>query len=203
MDGGDALRYLLENGIEGDLVECGIYKADIEFTWIDVLQQSGQAREIYLYDTFTGLTPPTDFDFELSGHNQQLSTSQGTLEFWHLQQAYGGWCAYSLENVKSRLESTGYPVEKLHYVVGDVKETLQHTVPEKIALLRLDTDFYDSSLAEISALYDKVVPGGIIILDDYLFWNGQKKAIDEFFESRGLTPEIKLFDLHKGCIIKS
>jgi len=203
MDGGDALQYLIQNGIEGDLVECGVFRGDMQVKWIYVLQELGQTRDIYLYDTFTGLTAPTEFDYELSGHNKQLSTGEGTLEFWELQQKEGGWCACPLEVVKNRLKATGYPEEKLHYIVGDVQETLQQTVPEKIAFLRLDTDFYDSSRAELEALYDRVVPGGIIILDDYNFWNGQRKAADEFFQSRGLRFNFQSIDNQKGCIIKS
>jgi hypothetical protein len=88
-----------------------------------------------------------------------------------------------------RLRSTGYPENKLHYIVGDVMETLQDkkNIPDKIAILRLDTDWYESSKYELEQLYDNVVSGGVIIFDDYYHWDGQRRATDDFFVSRNIS----------------
>jgi len=94
-------------------------------------------------------------------------------------------CCVSLEQVKTRLNSTEYPEERIHYVVGDVMETLKDksNIPDKIAVLRLDTDWYNTSKYELEQMYDNVVMGGVIIFDDYYQWYGQRLATDEFFES--------------------
>ena len=95
-----------------------------------------------------------------------------------------GWCFTPLEKVQARLRETGYPEEKLHYIVGDVMETLKEksNIPDKIAILRLDTDWYESSKIELEKLYDNVVKGGLIIFDDYCWKHcpGVEKALHEF-----------------------
>ena len=100
-----------------------------------------------------------------------------------------GWCYTPLEKVQERLNSTGYPEQNLHYVVGDVMETLKNksTIPEKIAILRLDTDWYESSKYELGQMYDNVVSGGVIIFDDYYHQDGQRRATDDFFLSRNIN----------------
>ena len=92
-----------------------------------------------------------------------------------------GWCYTPLNLVTNRLNITGYPAENIHYIVGDVMETLKIFVPEKIAILRLDTDWYESSKIELEMMYQNVVPGGVIIFDDYFHWDGQRRAVDDFF----------------------
>ena len=114
-------------------------------------------------------------------------------------------CYIPIQQVKNRLNSTGYPQCHLHYIIGDVMETLQDksTIPEKIAILRLDTDWYESSKYELEQMYDNVVKGGVIIFDDYFHWNGQRKATDEFFKSKNLDYDIvNLGDGKTGAIIK-
>ena len=99
-----------------------------------------------------------------------------------------GWCYTPLEQVKKRLDSTGYPSSNLHYIVGDVMDTLKDitTIPEKIAILRLDTDWYESSKYELEQMYNNVVVGGVIIFDDYYHWDGQRRATDDFFLKLGI-----------------
>jgi hypothetical protein len=113
-----------------------------------------------------------------------------------------GWCYTPLEKVKSRLNSTGYPKDKIHYVVGDVMETLKENIPEKIAILRLDTDWYESSKYELEQMYNNVVTGGIIIFDDYYHWNGQRKATDEFFKSINVDYYLFRINAKTAAIIK-
>ena len=100
-----------------------------------------------------------------------------------------GWCYTPLEKVQERLNSTGYPSKNLHYVIGDVMETLKdtNTIPEKIAILRLDTDWYESSKFELEQMYDNVVIGGVIIFDDYYQWHGQRRATDDFFNKLNIN----------------
>jgi hypothetical protein len=122
-----------------------------------------------------------------------------------IDEKINGWCYTPLDKVKQRLNSTGYPQNNLHYVVGDVMETLKDkkTIPEKIAILRLDTDWYESSKYELEQMYDNVVTGGIIIFDDYYHWDGQRRATDEFFLSRNINYNFVNLGNHKtSAIIK-
>jgi hypothetical protein len=83
--------------------------------------------------------------------------------------------------VRNNVCGTGYPREKLHFVVGKVEDTIPATMPRKIALLRLDTDWYDSTKHELSHLFPLLRPQGVLIVDDYGHWQGARKAVDEYF----------------------
>jgi hypothetical protein len=185
MDGNEALMYILDNKIEGAIVECGIYKADFEYMWIRKLQEKNEIRDIYMYDTFQGLTKPSEYDYTTAHATLYNMNSDDVYKYWldnKINNNQNNWCYCSLEDVQNRLHSTGYPQDKLHYVVGDVMQTLNQIVPDKIAILRLDTDWYESSMFELEKLYDKVVENGVIIFDDYFHWDGQRRATDNFFQ---------------------
>jgi hypothetical protein len=95
------------------------------------------------------------------------------------------WAEASLEDVRAGMAETGYPAERVHYHVGPVEETIPGEAPQTIALLRLDTDWYESTRHELEHLYDRVSPGGVVIADDYATWQGARKAVDEFLERTG------------------
>jgi hypothetical protein len=208
MDGANAIRYILDNNIEGVLVECGVGAGTFEEIWIRELQKNHAFRDIYMYDTFTGLVRPTAFDYTRPDAKLYAMSSADVYAEWKrgiVNETTNKWCYTPLEAVQERLSRTGYPEERLHYVVGDVMETLNNKslLPEKIAILRLDTDWYESSKFELEQLYDNVVPGGVVVFDDYYHWDGQRRATDEFFASRGMAPEIvNLGNLQVGALIK-
>jgi hypothetical protein len=83
------------------------------------------------------------------------------------------------------MAETGYPPERIHYHAGKVEDTIPAGAPAEIALLRLDTDWYESTRHELEHLYDRVPAGGVIIADDYATWQGARKAVDEFLERTG------------------
>jgi hypothetical protein len=87
--------------------------------------------------------------------------------------------------VKELIGSSGYPDAKVHYVVGRVEDTVPDGAPSEIALLRLDTDWYESTKHELVHLYPRLTPGGVLIIDDYGHWAGCRKAVDEYFSERG------------------
>ena len=91
------------------------------------------------------------------------------------------WCFASLDEVKQNVIKTGYNTEKLHFIKGKVENTLPKYAPKQIALLRLDTDWYESTKHELIHLFPRLVSGGVLILDDYGYWAGAKKAVDEYF----------------------
>jgi len=188
MDGRDAIQYVLRNNIEGAVIECGVDAGYFESVWIDELLRQGKTRDIYLYDTFTGLTAPGANDYTCDGARLYKMDKDQVYKHWADQivtDKLNTWCYTPLEKVQQTLFSTGYPQDKLHFIVGDVMETLRddENIPDKIAILRLDTDWYETSKYELERMYDKVVPGGVIIFDDYYHWDGQRRATDEFFSS--------------------
>jgi len=190
MDGSDAINYILKNNIEGVIIECGVETGNFEHIWINELIKNNVVRDIYLYDTFSGLVEPSEYDYTCKEAKLYSMNKDEVYNTWKNQimnEKINGWCYSPLENVKNRLNSTGYPENNLHYIVGDVMETLKDKtkIPEKIAILRLDTDWYESSKYELEQMYDNVVIGGVIIFDDYYHWDGQRRATDDFFKKIG------------------
>jgi hypothetical protein len=192
MDGIEALRYILDNNIEGVIVECGVASGRFEHMWITELMKQNKVRDIYLYDTFGGLVEPSEYDYTCNDAKLYQMNKDEVYNIWKsniIDEKTNGWCYTPLEQVKNLLNSTGYDKDKLHYIIGDVMETLKDktTIPEKIAILRLDTDWYESSKYELEQMYDNVVTGGIIIFDDYYHWDGQRRATDNFLKSRNIN----------------
>lgn len=201
MDGENAIHYIINNNIEGVIVECGVESGNFEYCWITKLLHFGEYRDIYMYDTFDGLTEPSEHDYTHEDSVIYKMNNKEVCDFWNKEK----WCYCPLEKVKNRLNQTGYPEDKLKYIVGDVLDTLKddNNIPDKIAILRLDTDWYQSSKYELERLYDKVTMGGLIIFDDYFHWNGQRKATDDFFKERGYDYNVtNLYNGKTGAIIK-
>jgi hypothetical protein len=178
----NAVKYLTKNKIAGDIVECGVWKGGSTMAAIDTLIKAGDLnRAIYLYDTFEGMSEPTDYDKETSGTpaNDLLSVSDR-------KNPYSVWCVSALEEVQNNVGTLKYPEKFIHYVKGKVEDTIPGEIPSKIALLRLDTDWYESTAHELKYLYPLLVPGGVIIIDDYGHWQGAKKAVDEYIADNNL-----------------
>ena len=133
-----------------------------------LLKLGVQDRIIWLYDTFDGMTEPQKFDGDEA--NRLWQETQGR-----------EWCRAGLDDVKANLSTTGYSSNNITYVQGDVRETIPMHHPESISLLRLDTDWYESTYTELSVLFPKVTQGGIVIIDDYGRWEGCRKATNEYF----------------------
>lgn len=199
MDSIEAVDYVINRQIPGALVECGVASGRHPVSWAKRLIERSQTRDIWLYDTFEGMTPPGSNDYSLADGERAIGDywpPERVRGFWESQQLDNGgnaWCKGSLEEVVENMSATKYPRRYTYYIKGDICQTLKnpHHIPHSIALLRLDTDWYESTKVELEALYDKVIPGGIIIFDDYFYWAGQKKAVDDFFESRKITPIIE------------
>ncbi|PJJ83771.1 TylF/MycF/NovP-related O-methyltransferase [Mucilaginibacter auburnensis] len=178
----NAVNYLIKNNIEGDFVECGVWRGGSTMAAIDTLMKAGdKSRTVYLYDTFEGMSEPTEHDKELSGH-----AADALLQSSEKEDATSVWCYSALEEVQNNVGSLNYPADKVHYVKGKVEDTIPQTLPGKIALLRLDTDWYESTKHELEHLYPLLVPGGVIIIDDYGHWEGARKAVDEYIAAHKL-----------------
>jgi len=178
----NAVNYLVKNNIEGDFVECGVWRGGSTMAAIDTLLKAGKKdREIYLYDTYEGMSEPTEADKVFTGTTADILMNTSDKE-----DATSVWCYSALEEVQTNVGSLKYPAKSIHYVKGKVEDTIPQTIPAKIALLRLDTDWYESTAHELKYLYPLLVPGGVIIIDDYGHWEGARKAVDEYIEAQKL-----------------
>jgi O-methyltransferase len=177
-----SVEYITKNKIPGDLVECGVWKGGSCMIIASTLKYFGDLdRTIYLYDTYGGMSEP--------GKEDVISwNGRSVLEKWEEDKAgiknnFGSW-AVGLEEVKKNVLGTDYPVDKFTFVPGDVAITLKKTVPREISLLRLDTDWYASTVEELEVLYPLLTNRGVLIIDDYGHFDGARKAVDEYFFDR-------------------
>ncbi len=176
-----AARHVASARIEGDVVECGVWKGGSSMLAALALRSAGDAgRTLWLYDTFAGMSAPTAADVDLAGRDAASDFASAA--------AKGGWCAAPLDEVRAALAATGHPAERLRFVAGKVEETIPAQAPARIALLRLDTDWYESTRHELDHLWPRLSPGGVLIVDDYGHWRGARRAVDEYFSARADAP---------------
>lgn len=191
-----SVEYVVANKIEGDFVECGVYKGGSAMLMAETLKSLGATRNIYLYDTFEGMSAPSALDKKTGG------SAEATIQQWEKAQKenINTWCYSALEDVKENLSKTKFPSENLFYVKGKVEDTIPATVPGKIALLRLDTDWYESTRHELLHLYPLVQSKGVLIIDDYGSWAGAQTAVDEYFKNSNWHPLLNRID-YTGRIV--
>ena len=195
-----AVRYITDAGLPGDFVECGVWRGGSVMAMAKELNRlSVTDRQIWLYDTYAGMTAPTDFDVE-AGTGVTATEMLSTTE---IGDGNNVWCVAGRADVEANVRSTGYPFSNFHFIEGDVAQTLQTSVPEKIALLRLDTDWYESTRVGLEVLYPRLVPGGVCILDDYGHWQGARTAVDEYFTAQGHRPYMHPIDYSGRVFIKN
>jgi len=182
----DAVRYCVRRDIPGDFAECGVWRGGSVMAMLLTLRELGvDDRDVYLYDTFEGMTAPTEHDVS--------PLDPPAAETWEQAQDSGerAWDTlfspevFNLEDVRAAVLGTGYPAGRIHFVQGPVEQTLLEHVPERLALLRLDTDWYESTKAEMDRLYPNLVEGGVLIVDDYGHWEGARRAVEEHFDAHG------------------
>lgn len=178
----DAVRYCHARRLEGAFAECGVWRGGAVLAMILALQDVGdETRDVYLYDTFEGMTAPTGADTS--------PFDAPALQTWRQAQDAGRrpWSelfdpeTFSEEALRTLLAGTGYPDERLHFVRGPVEETLPAQAPNRLAILRLDTDWYESTGHELEQLFPRLCAGGVLMIDDYGHWEGARRAVDEYF----------------------
>jgi O-methyltransferase len=193
-----AVEYIRKSHISGDFVECGVWKGGSCMLIAKALQRFGDGgRHLHLYDTFTGMTDPTSEDI-IAWNDRSIA------DRWEEDKRadkFGSW-SIGVEEVRRNMISTGYDTERLHFIVGDICETIDNHIPDSIALLRLDTDWYASTVKELDILYPRVVSGGILIVDDYGHFKGARKAVDEYFEAAGFFPYLSRSDYTGRVLVK-
>jgi O-methyltransferase len=167
-----ALHYVDANGIDGDIVECGVWRGGNMMMLAEASASS--QRTLWLYDTFEGMPEASDFDVNTLGQTGEDRRREDS-----------EWCLASRPEVESNFKRHGLMSDRIVFRQGMVEDTLKNEpLPERIAILRLDTDFYESTKIELELLYPLLAPGGVLIIDDYGLWQGSKKAVDEYFADR-------------------
>ena len=172
----ESIRYIDKYKIPGAIVECGVWRGgSMMATAYSLLDLGITDRDLYLFDTFSGMTEPTDVDKER--HSQK--TADELLGDRSSDESY--MVHATLEEVKSNMDSTGYPQERIHYIEGKVEDTIPDFPIGDIALLRLDTDWYESTKVELEYFYPRLATKGVLIIDDYGHFEGAQLAVDEYF----------------------
>jgi len=196
-----AVKYVSRARIPGAIVECGVWRGGMMMLAALTLLRHGDAeRELVLFDTFTGMTPPSDAD------RSALLGGLHAVDIWKQHTGrddLAGWCEASLDDVRRNMGFTGYPQNRIRYVQGPVEQTLVDpmNLSASIALLRLDTDWYESTRMELEVLYPRLSANGVLLLDDYGYWDGARRAADEFFAHRPVL--LNVVDYTGRALIKS
>ena len=175
-----SVLHVLKNNVPGDFVECGVWRGGSALLMAEILHQRNiRDKKIYLYDTFEGMSEPTDKDIDLRGQGAGF-----LLEKNKSNKETSVWCLAGIEDVTNNMRLSNFPIEKIILVKGKVEDTIPHTGPQNgIAILRLDTDWYESTRHELLHLYPMLSSKGVLIIDDYGHWQGCRKAVDEYFSA--------------------
>jgi hypothetical protein len=176
----EAVRHVVAANIPGGIVECGVWRGGSMMAAALALKDVERTdRDLYLFDTFEVMTAPQAEDVNFRGQSAipefektKINADSSTLGF------------VGLTDVQAAMKRTGYNPSRVHYIKGRVEQTIPAQAPESIALLRLDTDWYESTRHELEHLYPRLSPGGILIIDDYGHWRGSRKATDEYFSEQ-------------------
>jgi O-methyltransferase len=192
----EACRYVTRSGIPGDFVECGVWKggssicAALSF---EHFAGANHGRKLFLYDTFEGMTAPTEVDVDASGVAART--------YMERYGDAGRWVYAGEEEVRSNFAQAEVGNCEIELVRGDVLETIPDRAPDRIAICRLDTDWYESTAHELRHLYPRLSPGGVLIIDDYGEWSGARAAVDEYFAGKS-APLLVRVDSSARLLVK-
>ena len=179
------IQYVTKNQIHGDFVECGVWKGGSSMVAaLTLLAMGDSTRRLWLYDTYAGMTEPGEQDIriidDMPAYSNWKDLQRKDSNLWNIS---------PLEEVRANIYSTGYPKENIMFVQGKVEDTIPQSIPSGIALLRLDTDWYDSTYHELQHLFPILSDAGLVILDDYGWWQGAHQATDKYFSEN----EVKIY----------
>lgn len=178
----NAVKYIVKQQVPGDLVECGVWRGGSSMVMAHTLMKMNETtRKVYLYDTYTGMAKPMDRDVDFLGRS--------AIKEWAKNKKgdFNKWAYSSLEETKGNLFKTSYPKDNLVFVQGKVEDTIPETIPDKIAILRLDNDWFEPTYHELSYLFPRLSVNGVIIIDDYDFLRGQRESVDKYFAENNIN----------------
>jgi hypothetical protein len=173
-----ATRYVVQHKIPGEVVECGVWRGgSMQAVALTLNQLGATDRHLHLFDTFEGMPAPTEKDSRRGVSAQNLLDAR--------DRHHKVWAVAGLEDVEEGMREVDYPMDRVHFHKGLVEDTVPAEAPDEIAILRLDTDWYASTRHELEHLYERLSPGGVLIIDDYGDWEGARLATEEFLASSG------------------
>ncbi|MDB4187699.1 TylF/MycF family methyltransferase [Flavobacteriaceae bacterium] len=175
-------KYIVENQLEGDFVECGVWRGGSTLLVKMIFEEYGNNSKVWLFDTFKGMTEPTDDDINIAGQSAKDKY------FKSKKKDYVDWVYASYHEVKDNFLRSGVNIKDCEFVKGDVLKTIPEYDDKlkKISFLRLDTDWYESTRIELDYFYPKIVNDGFLVIDDYGHWGGSRKATDEYFSEKNI-----------------
>jgi O-methyltransferase len=191
-----AVKYVSKNNIYGDFIECGVWRGGqsmlAAFTFLNMQDVD---RSLWLYDTYSGMAKPSKID-------KKTNNTTDATKIWKKgnKKGYNEWCYSSLEEVKSNMLSTKYPENKINFIKGKVEKTIPKNIPQKISILRLDTDFYESTYCELKYLFPLIEKGGVLIIDDYGIWEGSRKAVNQYIKENNIKILLNKVDSGAICV---
>jgi O-methyltransferase len=196
----NATKYIVQRNVPGVFVECGVWKGASAVAISRTLVSLGVTdRDIYLFDTFEGMTEPSGLDKRIS---DSVPASQ-LLEATEIGDGDNVWAKATEESVREILNQQEYPAARFKIIKGDVIKTL-HNIPSfEISLLRLDTDWYESTKIELEILFPRLVISGILIVDDFGHWDGSRRAVSEFFAGLDTKYLLSMVDYTGRLLIKN
>jgi O-methyltransferase len=191
-----AVRFVVRRNIPGGIVECGVGcgGSSMVAAWA-LLAEGDVSRTLHLFDTFEGMPPPTELDRETQAGRLVSGPAQLDIKLLN-------WRFPGLEEVRQNLALTGYPPDRIRYVKGRVEDTIPTEAPTEIAILRLDTDWYESTRHELIHLYPRLSRRGVLIIDDYGHFEGARKAVDEYVEDNRLPIFLNRIDYTGRLAVK-
>ncbi len=179
------MREIQRSGLKGDIVECGVWNGGSSAMMARAYKDGGgkNDRLFWLFDSFEGLPSPCEKDSETD-----------TLIY------FKGICKGDTEKVKHVFNKLSVPFDNVKIVKGWIKETLPKSNLGQVSLLHIDVDWYKSVEDSLEYIYDKVVIGGYIVVDDYFYLEGCKKAVSNFFKKRGLEDKIQIIKVDRSAV---
>ena len=191
----ESVRHVVRNDIPGSIVECGVWRGgSMMAVALALLDLGVDDRDLHLFDTFTHMPFPGEKDFDHNGRHAS--------EYYDEASEAEAFRYLSFEEVQQNLHGTGYPPERIHFVQGMVEDTIPGRAPERLALCRLDTDWYESTRHELVHLWPRLSAGGVLIIDDYGHFQGCREAVDEYFAEQGPTPFLHRIDYSGRLVLK-
>jgi O-methyltransferase len=172
-----SVETVLAEEVSGDLVECGVWRGGASILMRAVLAAYGdQTRRVWLADSFAGVPPPDAKNYT-ADKGDRLHLAAPIL-------------AVSEKDVRASFQRYGLLDEQVRFLSGWFKDTLHDAPIDRIAVLRLDGDLYESTIQALDALYSRLSPGGFCIIDDYHAIDGCRQAVTDYREKHGVSAEI-------------
>jgi hypothetical protein len=194
----DAVRHVVAHGVEGDIVECGVWRGGSMAAAARTLAALKKSdRRLYLFDTFDGMPAPGARDVNFMGER--------AADLYRKRNGRGAgsdWNRAAQEEVERVMSSCGYDAALIRLVKGRVEETVPAQAPERVSILRLDMDWYEPTRHALEHLFPRLSRGGLLIIDDYGHWRGARQAADEYLARQ--TPGLYLHrvDYTVRCAVK-